>query len=428
MKHIYLLFVFYTLTSQAQQQCYPYSNGEKWGLTNEKKEVILPPQFDSNFLIIKNKFAIVKKNNKLGVINTKGKTILPFQYDEIEDLDGANAKAALNGKYVFVNYRKGGQISPLAFDDACSYLCKAPENIVIVKQGSKRGFFNVAQGKLIGEGMYDDVYLLRHDRKGETSVRFPGVGTVKKGNKYGVLNLNTGKLILDIKYNHITTAIENGEKMLGVETIIDGNYSDYLYYDLAGKPLVYRNKYVVVASDPSETENKLTHTPVTQMQEDDTVTVVDLFGAGSIGTEEWRIIIEKSSSQGTEVLETYDFSNKGYCFLYKLYYNPAEGVRTAKIKATKPPTGVIDVRGNVLVPFRYDNIEVEKGYYKTLLNGKVGVLSLDLVEIKKPVLNSILDYDDTNVNLNAWLIEMHTGQQGYMNKKTGKVYIPGVED
>jgi len=40
------------------------------------------------------------------------------------------------------------------------------------------------------------------------------------------------------------------------------------------------------------------------------------------------------------------------------------------------------------------------------------------------VLKNIITYDNI---LRAWLIEMPGGQVGYMDRKTGKIYIPGIE-
>ena len=87
--------------------------------------------------------------------------------------------------------------------------------------------------------------------------------------------------------------------------------------------------------------------------------------------------------------------------------------------------GIIDFTGTLLVPFIYDDIEYQHIYYKTTRDNKVGMLSIHLSEFKKPVLKNILGaYPD--FYLGAWFIEMPNGQKGYMDAKTGQIFIPGT--
>ena len=86
----------------------------------------------------------------------------------------------------------------------------------------------------------------------------------------------------------------------------------------------------------------------------------------------------------------------------------------------------MDIKGNLLARYDYQNIVYEDGFYATWLNGKIGIVTMDLVEVKKPMLEYILDYDPDNPDINAAFIQLPNGQRGYMDKKSGKIFIPGL--
>jgi hypothetical protein len=415
---LYLLCFFYTLASHAQHQLYPYFDGTKWGLTNEKLDVILKPQFDNNPHIVKGNFAIVQKDSKFGVVNHKGKAILPIQYDELIDLNGETGRAALNSKYIFINFKSGRQVSNLLLDEVEDY-CNCPENVVIVTQNGKKGFLNITTGKLVDGLVYEDAYFLRHYPGRGKPIRLPELAEVKKDGKYGVLNVSNGMRILDTKYDYVDARIDKGRMLIYAKIGMDRKY-----FDLKGNEV-----YVEEFAAPPEYGSSKTITD--SDKEENVKATIDLYASGTIGGDgNWTVTIERTSGEKTEVLERHVIS--GYEFASKLYYDSAEGAGTAKIKGVKtnPRVNIVvmDIKGNVLARYDYDNIEYKQGYYETRLDGKAGVLTMDLVEIKKPILEYILDYDPANPDFNALFIQMPNGQRGYMDKKNGKIFIPGIPD
>jgi hypothetical protein len=410
---LYLLCFFCTLASYAQKQLYPYSDGTKWGLTNEKLEVVMTPQFDRPPRIVKAKFAVVQKDSNFGVVNHKGKTILPIQYSELIELDGETSLAILNGKYIFIDLKTWRQISQ--FDYASD--CKCPEKLHVVTKDGKTGFLNIVTREFVGGLIYEDVSLLKYyPRKGK-AVRFPGLAEVRKDGKYGVLNLSTGTNFLDTKYDRINGVIENGRMF------IDGSIGiDQKRFDLKGNE-IHVEQTVVVAG-----EEVISEPTAVYQEEEDSETTTDLYAAGNIGQEGWTVTIERTRGKKTEVLESHFVD--GYEIVGKLYYDSAEGPSTARIKGVKTnpniSISVMDIKGNVLARFDYDNIEYKNGCYTTRLRGKYGLVTTDFVEIKKPVLEDVFEDDYYNPSINALFIEMPSGQQGYMDKKTGKIFIPGV--
>lgn len=79
-------------------------NGKQWGLINQKGKLIIPLKYDKIALWYK-KYLIVQKNGKIGVIDWNGKIIIDFIYDEIGDWVSVEENYivfSLNKKYGFV--------------------------------------------------------------------------------------------------------------------------------------------------------------------------------------------------------------------------------------------------------------------------------------------------------------------------------------
>jgi hypothetical protein len=77
------------------------------GFINEKGELIIPFSYNyyeySTFI---DGYAVVKKNNKFGIIDKKGKVIIPANYDDLSNFNDKLAKATLNGTVYFMD-KKG---------------------------------------------------------------------------------------------------------------------------------------------------------------------------------------------------------------------------------------------------------------------------------------------------------------------------------
>ena len=146
----------------------------------------------------------------------------------------------------------------------------------------------------------------------------------------------------------------------------------------------------------------------------------------NLGNNNWKVAIESRSAGSTKVFQTYDLS--GYTSLQKLAYRNWDDKQPAILKAVKDgKTGLVGLKGEVILPFEYDAIEEAKNiaYYITRKADKVGVLKNNFVELKKPVLKQLLGEE---YRVNALYVEMPTGERGFMNNKTGKIYIPGITE
>lgn len=114
-----------------------YRVGLKWGLKDYYNNTILNPKYDSihNFSY---DVAIIKNNNKYGLVDNKGK-IITFGYDLLKadytDYLGFKYKVKKKGKYGFIN-NKGEIFIPLKYDYISSFYSN---NNCIVKLNNKWG-------------------------------------------------------------------------------------------------------------------------------------------------------------------------------------------------------------------------------------------------------------------------------------------------
>ena len=82
----------------------------KTGLIDEKGKTIIPFKFDAIFCCDDKGLYKVELNNKFGYVNKKGKTKISIIYDNVYLFYKDKAKVVLNGKSMFVN-RKGQKVN-----------------------------------------------------------------------------------------------------------------------------------------------------------------------------------------------------------------------------------------------------------------------------------------------------------------------------
>lgn len=392
------------LSVQGQNRLFPYSDGTKWGLVNENLQVLMPPQFDYPFYF-NSEFsaAIVKKDRKYGAVNGAGQLTVPCIYEELHEMGKTNAYGRLpGGKYIFLDLKSGKQIRDQQFDDVTH---RGYGDFIVVTIDNKEGCYDEITGKPIGKIIYDEV------------ITFPGSrARVKMNGKYGMLDLTTDSLIVPIKYDMIGFLPDQNYKQL---IQLEANLGDVtVYMDKNGKvqprqyqPNVYpaeQNRIGVVTA---------TNYPALYHGQKS----LSLYSQGD-GTSKVTIV-RLVSQDSSEILETHIL--KGYSKIEELrFYNYDK--MPPVIKAVKDGhVGLIDIQGKVVVPFLYDNIKCSPGgQVEIFKDGKMGLLRKDLSVLIAPVLDRILGTSE----LNAWFVAMPDGKQGFMDKSTGKIFIPGVKD
>lgn len=188
----------------------------KWGIISNKNEELVPFEY-SEILWEEHTLIPVKKDSNWGFIDLKNNTIIPFLYDNIitSELYGNQKVFFLEGKCV-VSYRgKCGLIDTtgkvvLKFDyDEIKYGTDGPDGgsytfngYVIVRKGSGFGIV-LPSGKEVIPCLYQDAIAFGGDHI-----------CLEKNDKWGMVD-STGKVLRDFKYKYMIEALnaDYNEKM-----------------------------------------------------------------------------------------------------------------------------------------------------------------------------------------------------------------------
>src|SRR5262245_52690382 len=128
-KALFAALLLCSITAFSQSRLYPYSDGSKWGITNEKVEVLIAPAYDVSFRFNDMGLSVVRKDAKAGVIDLKGKTIIPFTYEGL-DIDRKFAYGRLIRKTTIVSLKTGKPVMPETFDRVVDR-CNCADNLLV---------------------------------------------------------------------------------------------------------------------------------------------------------------------------------------------------------------------------------------------------------------------------------------------------------
>lgn len=172
----------------------------KCGFVNYLGEEILCQYENARDTFSQNLVAVVK-NNKIGFIDKKGQTVIPFQYEYSEysfnylsSIGCAKFSEGLcamkkRQKFGYID-RQGGVVIPYIYDLACEF--HHGKAVVGIEDNGKGkvGLIDKA-GNLVVPMEYDDIHYCK-----------VGAYVVEQNNKTGVMNVD-GKVIVPIDYDEI---------------------------------------------------------------------------------------------------------------------------------------------------------------------------------------------------------------------------------
>lgn len=155
MKTIALLFVFALCSLVSfSQELHKDSKTGKFGFTDDQGEWTIQPQFEEGEDFVDYDFAFVKKGGKWGVINRKGETVLPFEYDKPSygDYNDDLRHVSRNKKHGAVDIKTGKERIKCEYDQKLMLIeeqfTETITPILVVKDG-KTGIINQFGEELI---------------------------------------------------------------------------------------------------------------------------------------------------------------------------------------------------------------------------------------------------------------------------------------
>ena len=414
MKTIFFLPVLLiSLWCNAQDGLYPYAEKNKWGLTNKKHAVVMEPQFDS-IHPFEGEYARVENNKKVGVIHSSGRIVYSCSYSDIPFISpNGMAIAKVQKGYILLDPSTGKQKGTLLFELPGMTPMSKTANLLLAKKEGSVGIVNMTTGEPVSKKFpYDDAEFFDEKSLKDFVI-------VNISDKYGVVEALTGREIIPATYSEIKGASD------GTQDLIKATTDDerVVYFDARGKQVS-----AAVAQAAKKVEDDMDKTATEGGLKDDTKKDLHLY---KLAHEKWRITLEERIFQQPKVLDSVDIN--GYTTLEYMSYRANLPKYPGKIKAVKNgKAGVIDMKGNVLIPLIYDDVTYREdniGHYafiETKVGNRVGVIPAEsMKELKKPVLARVIDED---VNRQALLVQVASGTIGYMDKTTGEVYIPGYKE
>lgn len=170
LKIFYLVFILSGLSFGQNQLMIPYVKNSKWGFSDVNKKILITPQYDSvsffeNRIINQKKIAIapVYLNNRVGIIDSQNKSIIPIKYLHIEKIDNSDLFIALNeqNKYGIINFTTA--VLPFEYDEIRSIM----HNSYLVKKNNKLGIAD-KYAKIVVPVIYDQINFMEVDKEKKT--------------------------------------------------------------------------------------------------------------------------------------------------------------------------------------------------------------------------------------------------------------------
>ncbi|KFC23747.1 WG repeat-containing protein [Epilithonimonas lactis] len=264
MKYKILFTFLFTLTLISAQSLRPFQIDSLFGYKNVSDKIVIKPQFQyaSKFIY---DYAVVAKNEKFGIINSRNDQLIDYKYEFLMPLDSSEVLYGKRGKYfgefllgvltlkeeikiqdIYSSIEKKNRLYIVQLDD--SQIISKDENGAMRKMKSKYGLLD-SDGKILIPCNYSNITwktskildvskdletndhaLFNIEGKQITDFGFMVFGDFKDGlakaridNKFGFIDEN-GKIIIPIKYDYCNefedgfSIIESNKKYGAINT------------------------------------------------------------------------------------------------------------------------------------------------------------------------------------------------------------------
>lgn len=338
-------------------------------------------------------------DNKYGIINSKGETVIEPSYTEmlivpnskkdvflcvydVNYTSGEYKTKALNSKNeeIFKDYEQVEVLDNYDINKNVSY----DQNALRVKKNGKYGLINL-DGKEILECKYDEIKTIKEI---ENSI------LIKENDKYGLVDSN-GKIIVKPEYSDIKRLsldytkgyiVVNNEGKYGIIDCTNNIVLETKYEDI--KPITGDNKYVVKENGKWKIVDKDSNT----ILENNFDTIEEINGD--------NVIIKKSNKYGVINIKSENVLNTEYDEVKFSFTDVFIAKKNGQY-------GLIKKGNQTVLDFEYENISyVEKA---------------DIIEATKDGIETDIIGNDLNVKLTGIISEINT-EKGYMKIRVNNEY------
>lgn len=376
------------------------------------------------------------QNEKYGVIDSKGNTLIEATYDvvnipnptkavfvcyyEYNENAGEYKTKVLNekGEQILTGYE---QVLPLMCEESTSNI-PFEKSVLKYKENGKYGIIDFS-GKKITKPIYDNIESLEY-REGSL--------LVEQNGKFGVININ-GKQIVKVEYDKIesdayyTTENDYMEAGFIVQTKTDDGYR-YGYINKEGKEILnteYNEINRIVDIKDSENVYLLaSKNGKYGILKNNKEIVQNIYEEIEYNKTNNLLIVQKNSKQGVLTLDGKEILHTDFDYILctgnKITAKKGENVEIYNAKGEKQSIkydnsietsnsnytitidaedkfGIVNKEGQTLIKNKYEYIEYAfETYFIVTENGKVGVIDInkgEVIEFKYDIIQKVKDKD-----------------------------------
>lgn len=373
-----------------------YKN-EKYGVIDQKGNTLIEPQYDivnipnptkavficySEYNETTGEYKIKVLNEKNEEILTEFEQVLPLMCEESTSnipFEKSVLKYRENGKYGIIDF-SGKKITKPIYNSIESLEYR--EGTLLVQQNGKFGVINI-NGKKIVKIEYDQIesdayYTEQHDY---LEAGFIVQNKTEEGYRYGYIDKN-GKQILEPSYNEINRI-----------TDIKNNKEVYLLASKNGKYGVLENNKIIIPHLYEEIEFNKTN-QIFIVQRNSKQGIITLKGKEILRPEYDYVLCtgSKITTKKGENIEIYNANGEKQEYKYD---NTIETTNENYVITVdnEDRFGIINKQGQTLIENKYQYIEYAfENYFIVTENGKVGVLDVNdgiLIEFKYDIIQKV---------------------------------------
>jgi hypothetical protein len=340
----------------------PYRSGNKWGFSNLEKKIIVPCIYSGVQPFYKGYAKVTLEYKKVGVLSEDGSIIIPCDYDDISRIykDGFNDFFITEKKQKYGLHKNKEQIFDIIYEYIDCYL----ENIFLVYQSYRWKFIDIAQ-----KDLFPQVELKSYRNSSAYDTR--GNIRLTQDNiiiheHFGInVYIDSKKIDLKYKINEIKQ-IKTKNTILYCALYYEKNYKreeELVSY------IFYNSKFELVFPKLDFENFKIRHL-VHNSEEDDFLIVEDENYKSYQISENFNDVnplkyrIPYNFTDGLAIAINYiggnyltGFINKNLEIVIPFQFDGAYPFKNGfSIVEKNGLKGIIDTRGNILVPLEYKRI------------------------------------------------------------------------
>jgi WG containing repeat len=164
MKSIFLitLYITTTLIAKGQDTLMPYFDGNLWGITNTKKEILVKPiyTFIDSRLGTYFPYFLVKENEQSGLIKQTGEKVTPLIYDEIIPMENKDIRNKFlvkqKTKWTIIDLLDSTKKYPQRFDSITLDYLEFKKGLIQYRMNNKVGLLS-SDGNIVLAATYSSI-------------------------------------------------------------------------------------------------------------------------------------------------------------------------------------------------------------------------------------------------------------------------------